>query len=360
MSSVVECLEDDDLFDDSVEKKTDSDALDVERLIRDLLGLAPASLTSLTPANVQDALLGLGMLMRRVLETTVSLAERPDLTLYLKKEKTARLHGFPDTQAANLATLFTLGLLRLPRWRNSRACATLEAARDDALDLPVAIEQRVREMSIDELIDELETEPKTRLVIEHTATYPLSVAHLLRSMLGLDPTELRFYRRELIQTQPPEDDALIGLDMLLTDALSQFKVMRERQTFDIRLMSELDAGDVLIPIVRAAHIATLLGASLYVATGQEVRFRAPRERSEMELATLKATAKMVCLDGSAEARRGFELIVDGCVHFGHGPFPEYTLAERYLADAEYELEPNQEDEDLDDEDLDDADLDDAA
>lgn len=333
--------------------------LDVGELVRNLLGLEPALIAVtrmdidetdailvaagvLTAPKERDAVLeGLGGLMRRALEIVLELGDCPDLTLHFMDEKAARAAHFPDAASANLAMLLAYGFMASHRRRRALKFAPLDRAARKGSASAIDISARLRAMSVDELIAEYDAAPKDvegrDFNKDDAEDYPISIAEAVETMLEVEPHTLLVLRKRALLDLVPETRARAGLERLSMDVLSQYKVMRERGTVAIRLMSESDAQDALIGEARAAQIATLLAAALHADETHDVFFLRPQARTAAHRAALRETAKLVYRDYSDEALRGLELICDGIVHFGHGH--NRTIAERLLLEVARECDP---------------------
>lgn len=306
--------------------------LDTGILVSELLGFSPSDFSPFgtkSDGRGHDVYLGLGALMRRALEVAIECSSRPLVDVRIDPQ---------GTRAQRLAMLLAWALMQGRRRRSGLPFAPLNAEREDGHG---EVAERLRRMSIDELIAELEqpvpVDPETRRdEFGQPESYAVSIDAMIRSLLGLDPTVLVHYRNDVAGAALTDDlevQARIGLELLVHDVLAQYKVMRVRGASLIRLFSDDDAAEVKVPL-RAAHVAALLAGSLLADECHDVSFLEPRTRSAEEKATLRETAKFVYGDFSEEALRGFDLLCDGIVHFGHGT--ETTLAEKLL----YEVAPD--------------------
>lgn len=316
--------------------------VDINELIKDLLGLDPSKLAAMNPtpgeANA-DALLGLQAFMRRILELAVTLVDRRHLKIHLKTEETARAHRFPDVQTANFAMLCVWSAVMEKRYWKGLPFATLEAGSADAVDPPVRIDRRVRRMSISALLAEWEKP----LVVDASRvgsgeqTFPVSADAMIREQLRLDPAELTngFVKDEVdienIFAGKPDARARAGLNMLLLDAFSKHWAMRDRGTTMVRLLSQSDADVVECYSARAVNVSTLLAAALHADANHEVFFVPARERTPKDYAVMQEAAKLVYRDYSDEALRGLDLLCDGAQHFGRRT--DFSIAEKFLYHA---------------------------
>lgn len=318
--------------------------VETEALIRDVLGVDPDLLgsMSLTSDDMNGpALYGLQAFMRRVLELAIQLRETPEVTIHLKSESGAgKVHGWPSARIANIAMLFVWAMIREGRWHMSLPFARLEAAGNVRVDPPITIEQRLRDLSIDELVTRFRRMPETR-ESRHTLpeeTFPVSASTLVRSYLNLEPATLtRSWpgseaQIEAVFQGKPESRAVVGLQCLISAALREYKVMRTRDSCRLRLKSDADSELAERPSPRAARLITLLAAALHADNRHNIVFLPPRTRSAEDEADLRAVAKMVYRNYTHEMLDGLELICDSNVHFGWDRKAN-SLAKRLLGEV---------------------------
>lgn len=316
--------------------------VEVEALIGDLLGVDPASLAAMCQTSDHmngAALYGLQAFMRRVLELAIQLREMPEVTIYLKSETSAdSVYGWPTARIANIAMIFVWAMIREDRWHMRLPFARLEAAIK--VDPPIKIKQRLRNMSIDELVTWFRTTPETR-GSRHTLpeeTFPVAASALVRSYLKLEPATLTRnfpggeVHIEAVFQGKPESRAVVGLQCLISAALREYQVMRERDSCHLRLKDDADADLAERPSPRAARLITLLAAALHADRRHDIVFLPPRPRSAEDEENLRAVARMVYRNYTHEMLDGFELICDSNVHFGWDGKAR-SLAKRLLGEV---------------------------
>ena len=324
-------LEIEDVKSEIIEPPT----LDESELIQSLLRFQPAGAgKSSEDDRGASALCELGKSLRRALEVVLQIGEAESLSFRLGESATED----------NLVMALAWALARPFRRVRELPPATLELSENGVTDWPAVIHRRLRQMSIAELVAEHRASPKTRRETRRRDRAPVAhrfpAARFVATMFGVAPTTLFNFKLEALpdlRRLEPDEMGRDGIERLMKDVIAQFTIMRERQSTTAQLMSERDARDADIREVRAAHVATLLAAALFAADGHEIEFMAPRAWSPERAAALRETAKGVYRDYSEEALRGFELICDGYVHFGHAT--NWTIAQRHLVDVARECDP---------------------